>query len=144
MNLLKLADLHPTVVSPETTVSESIKAMVKDRVGAVLVGVHNKPTGIFTERDVMVRVIDPGLDPATTKVSEVMATPVKSIRPSASPVDALLLMNERHFRHLPITAEDGTILGMLSIRNLLRAQIEFLSRELNGLEAYVTADGFGG
>ena len=144
MNLLKIADVYPTIVSPETTVSESIKKMVNNQVGAVLVGVQNKLSGIFTERDLMVRVIFPGLNPATTKVSEVMATPVESVGPSRNPVEALLLMNERHFRHLPIIDENGAILGMLSIRNLLRAQIDYLSRELNGMESYMTADGFGG
>lgn len=144
MNLLKIANIHPTIVTPKTTVSESIKEMVNDGVGAVLVVVQNKLIGIFTERDLMVRVIYPGLDPVTTKVSDVMATPVESIGPGKKAVDALTLMIERHFRHLPITDEDGNILGMLSIRHLLRAQVEYLSHELNGLEAYMTADGFGG
>ena len=57
------------------------------------------------------------------------------------PAEALTIMLERHFRHLPIAADDGRLLGILSIRNLLEWRVEDLSRELEALEQYVCNDG---
>ena len=144
MNLLKIGDASPAIVNPETTVSDAVAIMVEKHVGAVAVAKEEKLVGIFTERDVMLRVILLKKDPEVTKMAEVMTEPVESIAQSTKPVDVLTLMIKRHFRHFPITNDDGSIQGMLSIRNLLEAQIKYLSHELESLEAFMTADGPGG
>ena len=144
MKLMKIADVPPTMVSPAATVREAVHAMVQNRVGAVAVVEQDVLMGIFTERDVMIRVVLAKLDPDQTTVAEVMTTAIVTITPETKPGDALSLMVDRHIRHLPITNGNHRILGMVSIRNLLQRRVEDLSHELEGLETYLTADGIGG
>ncbi len=144
MNLLKIADVPPAEVSPTTTVLEAVELMVRRRVGAVAVVAENRLAGIFTERDLMVRVVLARRDPATTTMAEVMTTSVESASEETTAGEALALMIERHFRHLPILDVQGGVLGMLSIRNLLESRVADLTRELDSLETYLTADGPGG
>src|SRR5438874_1305821 len=89
--------------------------------------------GIFTERDVLVKLALSGLDPAVTPVLDVMTTGVETAPPDVHPGEALSLMLERHFRHLPIVDAGGTLLGILSLRNLLQWRTDDLSRELDSL-----------
>jgi signal-transduction protein with cAMP-binding, CBS, and nucleotidyltransferase domain len=85
-----------------------------------------------------------GRDPEVTPVRELMTTPVELATISTRPGEALAIMLERHFRHLPVVDNCGKLLGMLSIRNLLEQRIDDLSHELDSLEQYVTNDGPGG
>jgi CBS domain-containing protein len=144
MALLKAADVPATTVAKNTTVIEAVAAMEKNRVGAVAVVEQGFLKGIFTERDVMLRVVLASRNPETTTMSEVMTTPVQSVPSGTSANEALSIMLEKHIRHLPITDKDGRILGMLSIRNLLQSRVEDLSHELEAVDAYLTADGIGG
>jgi CBS domain-containing protein len=144
MQLLKIADVPPTTVTPETTVTDAVQIMVRKHVGAVAVVEKERLAGIFTERDVMTKVLAQKGNPDNIRIAEVMTKSVESITAETSAADALRLMLQRHFRHLPIIDREGKILGMLSIRNLLRQQNEYLARELRGLEAYLAADGAGG
>jgi CBS domain-containing protein len=144
MDLLKVADVPATTVAKNATVIEAINAMVKNRVGAVAIVEQGLLKGIFTERDVMIRVVQARRNPETTRMSEVMTTPVQTIPANTSIDDALANMLEQHIRHLPITDATGRILGMLSIRNLLQRRVEDLSHELEAVDAYLTADGIGG
>jgi CBS domain-containing protein len=144
MALLKAADGPATTVAKNTTVIDAVAAMEKNRVGAVAVVEQGLLKGIFTERDVMLRVVLAKRDPQTTTMSEVMTTPVQTVPSSTSANEALAIMLDKHIRHLPITDKDGRILGMLSIRNLLQRRVEDLSHELEAVDAYLTADGIGG
>jgi CBS domain-containing protein len=144
MDLLKVADVPATTVTKDATVMEAINAMVRNRVGAVAVVEGDFLKGIFTERDVMLRVVMAKRNPETTKMSEVMTTAVITVMAETSPDEALAMMIEHHFRHLPITDSDKRVLAMLSIRNLLQSRVEALSRELESVDAYLKADGIGG
>lgn len=144
MALLKAADVPATTVTTHATVIEVVAAMEKNRVGAVAVVEQGFLKGIFTERDVMLRVVLARRNPETTTMSEVMTTEVQTVPADTSPHEALAMMVEKHIRHLPITDKDGRILGMLSIRNLLQRRVEDLSHELEAVDAYLTADGIGG
>jgi CBS domain-containing protein len=73
-----------------------------------------------------------------------MTTPVELATSQTSPGEALINMVERHFRHLPVVDNNGKLLGMLSIRNVLEWRIEDLSREVGSLEQYVSNDAPGG
>ena len=73
-----------------------------------------------------------GSDPAKTPVREVMTTPVELATLATTAAEALATMVERHYRHLPVVSDDGKMLGMLSIRNLLEARIDDLTRQLAG------------
>ncbi len=144
MELLKVADVPATTVTKETTVIEAINAMVKNRVGAVAVVDRDYLQGIFTERDVMIRVVQARRNPETTRISEVMTVAVQTASADTSVHQALSQMIEQHVRHLPIIDGNGRILGMLSIRHLLQHRVENLSHELEAVDAYLTADGIGG
>ncbi len=144
MELLKVADVPATMVTKEATVIDAVSAMVNNRVGAVAVVEQGYLQGIFTERDVMIRVVQARRDPGTTRIAEVMTASVQTVSADTSPNQALSQMIEQHIRHLPITDSNGRILGMLSIRHLLQRRVEDLSHELEAVDAYLTADGIGG
>jgi CBS domain-containing protein len=119
--------------------------MLDFHVGAVaVVDSEKRVAGIFTERDVLRKFSLSGRDPAKTPVRELMTTPVELATSQTGPGEALLTMVERHFRHLPVTDNNGKLLGMLSIRNLLEWRIDDLGRELGSLEQYVSNDAPGG
>lgn len=144
MALLKAADVPATTVARNATVIEAINAMEQNRVGAVTVVEQGFLKGIFTERDVMRRVVLAGRNPETTAMAEVMTSPVQTVPADTSPNEALAIMIEKHIRHLPIVDKEGRMLGMLSIRNLLQRRVEDLSHELEAVDAYLAADGIGG
>lgn len=108
---------------PETTVSRAAELMAEWKVGAVMVVEGTRLVGIFTERDVVFRVVAKGRDPAQTLLSEVMTPDPRTIDPAKSFGYALLLMHENGFRHMPVV-EDGKPVGMVSARNALDPDLE--------------------
>jgi CBS domain-containing protein len=100
--------------------------------------------GIFTERDLMLRVVLRHRNPKSTRVSEVMTSPAETITDATPEEDALVHMVERHVRHLPIVSTRGELKGMLSLRNLLEHRVDELARELHSLDQYLSNDGPGG
>jgi CBS domain-containing protein len=76
-------------------------------------------------------------DPREISVREVMTTPVEMATRATTAAEALATMVERHYRHLPIVDDDGRLLGMLSIRNVLEAQIDTLTRQLDQARSVV-------
>jgi len=100
--------------------------------------------GIFTERDVMLRMVLKARRPQDTKIEDAMTAPVETITDETTAEEALNHMLDRHLRHLPIVDESGKLLGMLSIRNLLEHMVEDLSHELHSLDQYLLNDGPGG
>ena len=144
MSLLKLVHTPPASVVPTTTTLEAIQTMAEEGVGAVAVVEDGVVRGIFTERDVMLRVVLRRRDANDVRVSEVMTTPVETTSENASAEEALSFMVERHIRHLPIVGADGKLKGVLSIRNLLEHMVEGLQHELHSLDQYLLNDGPGG
>jgi CBS domain-containing protein len=106
-------------VVPSTPVMDAVRLMNDENIGAVLVLEAQKLVGIFTERDVMVRVVGAKRDPATTLVSEVMTTPVRSVELTSRANNALRLMSDRRYRHLPVL-ENGQVRGLVSMGDLTR------------------------
>ena len=145
MGVLELCDSVAAAVSLEASVAEAIRTMLERRVGAVaVIDREQRVAGIFTERDVLRKLALSGRDPEKTPVREMMTTPVDLATSAMGPGGALAIMVERHFRHLPVVDDDGRLLGMLSIRNLLEWRIGDLTQELDSLEQYVSNDGPGG
>jgi CBS domain-containing protein len=114
-------------VAPAATVVEAVRTMNDEKIGSVIVLDQQKLVGIFTERDVLVRVIGGARDPLTTRVSEVMTSAVRSVEPSTSLDEALRLMSEQRYRHLPVL-ENGQMRGLISMGDItswaLRSQRE--------------------
>jgi CBS domain-containing protein len=142
--LLKMSHKPAISVARDARVMAAIHLMFEMRVGACLVLEGERPAGIFTERDLMVKVIFKKLDPETTPVSAVMTSPVVPIDAGASVADALRLMVTRNFRHLPIVDKNAKVLGMLSMRQLMREQIDRLEQQVGALENYIGAEGVAG
>lgn len=147
MSILKIAHVPPAKIETGQTVLEAVRVMAKEGVGAVAViekGKRADLCGVFTERDLMLRVVLQNLDPEKTEVRNVMTSPVTTIPEDMTAEDAFNQLVERHMRHLAIVSPDGELLGMLSIRNLLEHLIEDLQRELHSLDQYISNDGPGG
>ena len=145
MNLLQLCDPIAATVPVETSVADAIRRMLDHHVGAVgIVDKEGRVAGIFTERDVLRKLSLANLNPETTPVRDLMTTPVEMATEETGPGEAMATMVERHFRHLPVADNDGKLLGILSIRNLLEWRIDGLTQELDSLEQYVSNDGPGG
>jgi CBS domain-containing protein len=144
MGLLRIARTPLVTVVPQTTVMEAVRTMDQESIGAVAVTDGHKLVGMFSERDLMLRVVSEKRDPERTYVREVMTSPVATIRRDSTADDALKVMLDKHFRHLPIVDRDDKLVGMISLRSLLHDKVEDLTGQLDSLEAYFTADGCGG
>jgi CBS domain-containing protein len=144
MGLLKIAHVPPATVVPSANVLEAVQIMAEEGVGAVAVVENGTVKGIFTERDLMLRVVLRDRNTHQTRISEVMTSPVETAAEDTTAPEALKHMLDRHLRHLPIVQADGHLLGMLSIRNLLEHMVEDLSREVESLDQFLLNDGPGG
>jgi CBS domain-containing protein len=127
-----------------TTVMEAVELMASAKVGSVVVVDDNRLVGIFSERDVMLRVVLENRDPKRTKVEEVMTAQVHSISIRSTGDAALKIMVQEHIRHLPVVDGDGRPQAIVSMRNLLQEQVKDLHQRLDSLESYFNADGIGG
>jgi len=123
-------------VEPNQTVFEAANYMVNCNVGAVPVLDDTKLVGIFSERDIMRRVVTEGRNPLTTRISEVMSTDVRMVGPSASSEEAMCLMQSHGVRHLPV-CDGRTLVGFLSLRDMLRCHLDEKSGEAEAMRAYI-------
>ena len=105
------------------TVRAASRLMAEQRVGAVLVVEGSSLQGIFSERDALNRVLAEARDPDATRLSEVMTGNLVTLGPKAAAVDALRLMREIGFRHLPVV-EDDHIYGIVSLRDFIGAEFQ--------------------
>jgi len=136
---------RPVMTVPRTsTVMETIRTMAGEKIGSVVVVDDERLLGIFSERDVMMRVVLEHRDPNVTLVEEVMTSPVQTIPPETTGDAALRIMHQGHIRHLPVVDESGKVLCVVSMRTLLQEKVAELNQQLDSLESYFTADGIGG
>jgi len=133
-DFLKLRD--PAIVGPDASVVEAARRMAERQVGAILVLEGDNLLGIFSERDVMTRVVAEGLDPVSTPVRFVMTTALATIDESASAEQAGRIMDEHKCRHLPVMRE-GKVAGMVSMRDLMHHEIEVKAEEIRHMQAYI-------
>jgi len=112
-------------VSPVATVRDSAKAMAEANVGCVAVMEGDRLAGLFTERDLLKRVLLQNRDVDKVQVSEVMTKELVTAKPDDDTRTAARLMRQHHIRHLPVVNQD-TLLGILSIRDLIREEVQEL------------------
>jgi CBS domain-containing protein len=111
-------------LGPAATVHEAACVMTRANCGSVLViDAGSTLLGIVTERDLMTRVLAKALDPSKTPLSVVMTPHPHCIKPDTKVADAVLIMIERGFRHLPVVGDGGHILGVFSVRDALPREI---------------------
>jgi CBS domain-containing protein len=120
----ELMDKRKLVLAePSMTVRKAAEAMARRGVGAILVVVEEKLVGIFTERDVVFRVVARGLDSTKTTLGEVMTRDPRTASPEKTYGFAMLLMHENRFRHLPVV-DNGVPIGIVSSRSALDPDLE--------------------
>ena len=132
MSLLEWCDEGPATVSVLATVEEAVGKMLERDVGAVaIIDEQGVVAGMFTERDVLAKFALSGRGAASTPVRELMSPMVEMATEETTPAEALSVMLERHYRHLPVVDDRGKVLGILSIRNILEARIDDLLAKLD-------------
>lgn len=127
---------------PSASVRDAARIMAERHVGAVLVAVDGRLQGIFTERDVLARVVAAGLDPDETALGGVMTPNPDTVGPNDSPLQALRRMSEAGYRHLPVV-DGADMVGIVSIRDLYAAVNRELAEDLQQREAFIFDTGYG-
>jgi len=125
-------------VTSATSVTDAVRNMNSHGIGCLLVIDEGRTVGIFTERDVLTRVIEPGRDPSTTPVGEVMSKDPVSIDHEATLEEAMAVMRTRRFRHLVVTGAGGKLCGLLSINDLTGWLVEDRQHEIDQLVNYIS------
>ena len=129
----------PLTVSADATAQHAARVMTEARVKAVLVAHPGDGqagvAGIFTEHDLMTRVVASGRDPRATPLREVMTSELYTITRDRTLAEARLEMQRRHISHVPVL-EQGKVVGVLSLGDVLRADIEVLAQEVEQIEGY--------
>ena len=134
----QLIEGHPLVRAEKSqTVRDVASVMTKANVGAVAVLDSGRLVGVFSERDIMARVVAAGLDPAKTRVENVMTKDIVVADPRDSVDSAIAKMHKIGCRHLPVVKE-GNLVGMLSIRDLLEYDDEDQTNRVKFLRDLVT------
>ena len=124
-------------VTADLSVLDAIKLMAEKTVGSLLVMQGDELQGIMTERDYARKVIIKGRSSETTEVGEIMTTDVCSVTSQETVTDCMTLMTKRKIRHLPVI-DDGMVVGMLSIGDLVQAIISDQQEEIQHLEQYIS------
>ena len=138
--LLKEKSSTVFTIAADATVDAAVAEMNRHRVGSILVrDVSDAIVGIFTERDVLVRVVSAGLDPTATSVGETMTAEFKSITSETSVEDAMQMMTDKRVRHLPVF-EGQELIGMVSIGDVTRWLLKVNEMEAENLRKYVFSE----
>ena len=134
--LLKEKSTSLYCIAVDSTVDAAVSEMNRQRVGSIIVKRAEKVVGIFTERDVLTRIVAAGRDPKATIVSEVMTTDFVWITQDTSVEDAMHIMSDKRVRHLPVF-DDKQLLGLISIGDVTRWLLKVNEMEAENLRNYV-------
>jgi len=131
-----------TTLTSDTSVRAATAIMAERGISAVMIGEAGRLTGIFTERDLLRRVVAADRDPATTSLAQVMTPDPDTLRPDDTAAEALQRMRAKGYRHLPVV--DGeTIVGMVSIRDLFAVVLEEVEDDLRQRDMLLFDTGYG-
>lgn len=124
-------------ITPDTSVYDALKLMAEKEVGALLVLEEGRLVGIISERDYARKVILKGKSSLDTPVKEIMTQKVIYVRPELTVEECMALVTEKHIRHLPVL-EGDELVGVVSIGDLVKADIEAKVFMIKQLENYIT------
>jgi CBS domain-containing protein len=125
-------------VSPDGCVYDAIEIMADKHVGALMVVSEGNLVGVVSERDYARKVILQGKSSKQTQVKEIMTSPAIVVTPEKTVEESMRIMTEKHIRHLPVV-EDGKILGVVSIGDLVKWMISAQQQTISQLHNYITS-----
>ena len=123
-------------ISADVTVRHAAQLMAERHIGAVLITADGRLEGIFTERDVLNKIVAPGRDPETVQGGEVMTRNPDTVSPDATALDTLIRMQTKGYRHVPVV-DDGELIGIVSVRDLFNAVKRELEEDIQEREAFI-------
>ncbi|MBI1825233.1 MAG: CBS domain-containing protein [Planctomycetes bacterium] len=129
---------HVATIAGNASVFDAATLMNKHHIGAVVVTDGDHAVGIFTERDVLNRIVAAGLDPRETPVEKVMTSPMACCRRDTSLDDCKSVMTQKRIRHLPVV-EGGTLYGMISAGDVLASEVTEKQTTIEYLHEYLYA-----
>ena len=135
-DLLARKGTEVATITADATVLEAADLMNRRRIGALCVVNGDALVGVFTERDILNRVVSAQLDPAGTKVAEVMTTPVTTCAPHGKAADCAAVMSHKRIRHLPVV-EDDKLVGLISTGDLMAMQVFQQQAQIENLHQYL-------
>lgn len=125
-------------ITPDAPVLDAIRQMAERRVGALVVMKGEALAGIVSERDYARKVILQGRSSAQTAVADIMSGQPLTISPETDVFDCMRMCTERRVRHLPVV-EDGRVVGVISIGDLVKAVIDAQAEQIEQLQRYITS-----
>jgi CBS domain-containing protein len=124
MAISKICQRNVVWATRETSIVDAAKLMRQHHVGAIVVVDQDEsprmPVGIVTDRDIVVEVVAPGLDPKQLKVGDLLVEPVVTIEERKSAADTVRLMSQKGVRRIPVVTDEGALAGIVSVDDLLR------------------------
>lgn len=140
MGLSEICNRSVVVTAGKTSVQEASRLMREHHVGSLVVvedtSRGRRPVGIVTDRDVVIEVVAAGVDPATVTVGEIMGPELVTAREADEPWDTIRVMRERGVRRIPVVGDDGLLVGIVTVDDLL----EILAEQLDGLAKVISAE----
>lgn len=114
---------HVVAIGPSETVAAAARRMSENNLGALLVVENDKLLAIFSERDLLIRVVAPGRDPSATIIRDVATLNPVTVSASADLATCYRIIKEQGFRHLPVVSETGRPIGVISSRDFLQLMV---------------------
>lgn len=146
MNVHQILQEKPqnTIFSVTSTdsVYKALELMAQKNIGAVLVIDDGALVGIFSERDYARKGILQGRASQETRISDVMTAKLITIEPEQRLEECMVIMSERHIRHLPVVEKEGSLVGIISINDVVSAIIRDQKVRINSLESYISGNPF--
>jgi CBS domain-containing protein len=136
-DLLAVKGSHVMSIGRQATVLDAAVMMNDYKIGALVVIDQGKMLGIFTERDVLRRVVAERRDPAQATVDDVMTRDIVYCGPDTEVDEASMLMKERRVRHLPVVGDDGGIIGLISIGDINAYHADSQEKTIYHLHEYI-------
>lgn len=140
--LKKRGDTADVRVSPTDTVYRALQQMAENNVGAVMICENDQMLGIFTERDYCRKIILMGRSSVNTPIQDIMTKKMVTVCLDSTLEECIELMTKYHIRHLPVE-EGDTLVGLVSMRDVMEAVIAFKQERINRLESYILGNDYG-
>jgi CBS domain-containing protein len=141
-DILKMKGSDVVTVAPDIPIQEALKIMGEKNIGALVVLQGDKVVGIFSERDLARKIIGKDACSLDTRVRDIMASPVITVKLASSIEDCMSIMTEKRFRHLPVVDND-VLRGIISIGDVVNSIISNREKMIEQLQGYITGTDYG-